>query len=56
MFSVYNANRPQMVRSNSVEHHLAKLGSERPFIGSESAYSASMGVAKKAVRDWTIGD
>jgi hypothetical protein len=29
------------------------VGSEHPFIGSEPACSISIGVAKKAVRDWT---
>jgi hypothetical protein len=29
------------------------MGSEHPFIRPESACSISVGVAKKAVRDWT---
>jgi hypothetical protein len=32
---------------------LATTGSEHPFIGSEPACGNSVGVAKKAVRDWT---
>jgi hypothetical protein len=35
---------------------LAKLGSERPFIGPEPTCSISMGVAKKAVKDWRNRD
>jgi hypothetical protein len=35
---------------------LAKLRSERPLIGPEPACSIAMGVAKKAVRDWTTRD
>jgi hypothetical protein len=33
---------------------LARTGSEHPFTGSEPACGISIGVAKKAVRDWTI--
>jgi hypothetical protein len=32
---------------------LAKLGTERPFMGPESAYGISAGVAKMAIRDCT---
>jgi hypothetical protein len=32
---------------------LAKIGSEHPFIGPEPACGISVGIAKKAVRDWT---
>jgi hypothetical protein len=32
---------------------LARTGSEHPFIGLEPACGISIGVAKKAVRDWT---
>jgi hypothetical protein len=32
---------------------LARTGSEHPFIGPEPACGISVGVAKKAVRDWT---
>jgi hypothetical protein len=35
---------------------LAKLGSERLFIGPEPACGISMEVARKAARDWTIRD
>jgi hypothetical protein len=31
---------------------LARAGSEHPFIGPEPACGISIGVAKKAVRDW----
>jgi hypothetical protein len=34
-------------------HILARTESEHPFIGSERACGISVGVAKKAVRDWT---
>jgi hypothetical protein len=32
---------------------LARTGSEHPFTGPEPACGISIGVAKKAVRDWT---
>jgi hypothetical protein len=32
---------------------VARKGSEHPFIGLKPACSISIGVAKKAVRDWT---
>jgi hypothetical protein len=35
---------------------LAKFGSECPFIEPESACGISVGVAKKAVRDWINRD
>jgi ribonuclease HI len=38
---------------NETAHQLAKTGSEYPFIGPEPACGISIGVAKKAVRDWT---
>jgi hypothetical protein len=38
---------------NETADQLARTGSERPFIGPESACGISIGVAKKAVRDWT---
>jgi hypothetical protein len=38
---------------NEMADQLAKTGSEHPFIGPEPAYGISVGVAKKAVRDWT---
>jgi hypothetical protein len=31
---------------------LARTGSEQPFIGPEPACGISIGVAKKAIRDW----
>jgi hypothetical protein len=37
-------------------NQLAKLGSECPFIGPKPACSVSVGVAKKAVGDWTNRD
>jgi ribonuclease HI len=41
---------------NEMTDQLAKLGSEQPFMGPEPACGISMGVAKKAVTDWTISD
>jgi hypothetical protein len=38
---------------NETADPLAKTGSENPFIGPEPACGISVGVAKKAVRDWT---
>jgi ribonuclease HI len=38
---------------NEMADQLARTGSEHPFIGPEPACSISVGVAKKAVRDWT---
>jgi hypothetical protein len=32
------------------------MGSEHPFIGPEPACGISIGVSKKAVRDWTNGN
>jgi hypothetical protein len=32
---------------------LARIGSERPFIGPEPACGISAGAAKEAIRDWT---
>jgi ribonuclease HI len=40
------------VAGNEVADQLAKIGSEHPFIGPEPAYGISIGVAKKAIRDW----
>jgi hypothetical protein len=34
-------------------HQLARTGSEHPLTGPKPACSISIGVAKKAVRDWT---
>jgi hypothetical protein len=39
--------------SNETADRLARTGSEHPFIGPELACGISIGVAKKAVRDWT---
>jgi hypothetical protein len=36
-----------------IKWQLARIGSEHPFIGPESACSISIGVVTKAVRDWT---
>jgi hypothetical protein len=41
------------VPGNETADQLARTGSENPFIGSEPACGISVGVAKKAVRDWT---
>jgi ribonuclease HI len=38
--------------SNETADQLARTGSEHPFAGPEQACSISIGVAKKAVRDW----
>jgi ribonuclease HI len=42
--------------ANENADQLAKLGSECPFIGLEPVFGISVGVAKKAVRDWTNSD
>jgi hypothetical protein len=41
---------------NEIADHLARLGTECPFIGPEPSYDISAGVAKKAVKDWTFRD
>jgi ribonuclease HI len=38
---------------NETADQLARTGSEHPFIGPEPVCGISVGVAKKAVRDWT---
>jgi ribonuclease HI len=38
---------------NETANQLARTRSEHPFIGPEPACGISIGVAKKAVRDWT---
>jgi hypothetical protein len=38
---------------NETADHLAKTGSEQPLTGPELACGISIGVVKKAVRDWT---
>jgi hypothetical protein len=40
------------IECNEIAKKLARMGSERPFIGPEAACGISPGVAKKAVRDW----
>jgi hypothetical protein len=39
--------------STNVAYKLAKTGAEHPFKGSEPACGISIGVARKAIRDWT---
>jgi hypothetical protein len=39
---------------NETADQLARTGSEHLLIGPEQACDISIGVAKKAVRDWTI--
>jgi ribonuclease HI len=41
---------------NETATQLARVGSECPFTGPESACSFSAGVAKRAVTDWTNRD
>jgi hypothetical protein len=38
---------------NETPDQLARTGSEHPFIGPEPACGISIGVAKKAIGDWT---
>jgi hypothetical protein len=38
---------------NEMADQLARMGSEHPFTGPEPACGISIGVAKKAVREWT---
>jgi hypothetical protein len=38
---------------NETANLLARTGSEHPFTGSEPACGISIGVAKRAVRNWT---
>jgi hypothetical protein len=38
---------------NETADQLARTGSEQPFIGPEPACGISIGVTKKAIRDWT---
>jgi hypothetical protein len=42
-----------MGAGNETAYQLARTGSEHLFIGPEPACGISVGVAKKAVRDWT---
>jgi ribonuclease HI len=41
------------IEGNETADHLARLGSEYPLTGPESPCGISVGIAKKAVRDWT---
>jgi hypothetical protein len=41
------------IEGNETANQLARLGSERSFIGPEPACGISAGVVKKIVRDWT---
>jgi hypothetical protein len=41
---------------NETADQLARTGSEYPFVGPEPACGISIGIAKKAVRDWTNGN
>jgi hypothetical protein len=43
----------QGIQGNETANQLARLGSERPFAGPEPACNILVGIAKKAVRDWT---
>jgi hypothetical protein len=60
LMELANHNRVQLVwppehegiAGNETADQLAKIGSEHPFIGPEPACGISMGVAKKAIRDW----
>jgi ribonuclease HI len=45
--------RHKGIVGNETADQLARTGSEHPFIGPEPACGISIGVAKKAVRDWT---
>jgi hypothetical protein len=42
------------IAGNETADQLAKIGAEHPFIGPEPACGISTGVARKAIRDWTI--
>jgi hypothetical protein len=41
------------IAGNEMAVQLARTGSEHPFIGPEPACGISVGVAKKAIRDWS---
>jgi hypothetical protein len=41
------------ISGNETADLLVRTGSEHPFIGPEPAWGISIGVAKRAVRDWT---
>jgi ribonuclease HI len=61
LIELANHNRVQLVwvpghegvAGNETADRLAKIGSEQVFIGPEPACGISMGVAIKAIRDWT---
>jgi ribonuclease HI len=40
------------IAGNETPDQLARIGSEHPFIRPEPACGISIGVAKKAIRDW----
>jgi hypothetical protein len=42
----------ESIIGNERADQLARTGSQHPFIGPEPACGISIGVAKKAVRDW----
>jgi hypothetical protein len=46
----------ECIDGNETADHLARTGSEYPFTGPEPACGISIGVAKKAVRDWMKRD
>jgi hypothetical protein len=41
------------IQGNEKADKLARLRSEHPFSGPKPAHSILVGIAKKAVRDWT---
>jgi ribonuclease HI len=43
----------EAIVGNETADQLARSGSEHPFIGPKPACGISVGVAKKAVRNWT---
>jgi hypothetical protein len=44
------------IGGNKMADQLARTGSEYPFTGPEPACGTSVGVAKKAARDWMNGN
>jgi hypothetical protein len=42
----------EVIAGNETVDLLARTGSEHPFIGHEPACGVSIGVTKRAVRDW----
>jgi hypothetical protein len=53
---VTKLKRVQLIWVPGHGNETARTGSEHPFIGPEPACGISIGVAKKAVRDWTNGN